>query len=230
MLQGNSLFHQRFEENTLGNDYVVGDIHGHYDLLLAQLERLKFNHKIDRLFALGDLINRGPRSLDCLNLLLKPWFFSVIGNHEAYFKQCVNQGFDKQLFYKMGGQWIDDVTYPDGLTKLAALVHYRMPLAIEISIQGYNIGLIHAQSPDDWEDIHNKNFLDDCESDCLWSLDKFNRSQDETKSVKNIDMVVHGHANCDQIVVKANQAWIDTVRVTDKLTILSLSELLNWRA
>jgi serine/threonine protein phosphatase 1 len=73
---------RRFAANDRGRDFVVGDLHGCVDELVALLAHARFNPKRDRLFSVGDLIDRGPRSCDALDLLDKPWFFAVRGNHE----------------------------------------------------------------------------------------------------------------------------------------------------
>ena len=52
--------------------YVVGDIHGHFEELTALLDEINFDHQIDKLVSVGDLVNRGPMSLEtirfCKNL------------------------------------------------------------------------------------------------------------------------------------------------------------------
>jgi len=68
--------------NTNGRDFVVGDIHGCLDELMSLLAEVRFDPKNDRLFSVGDLVDRGPRSHASLQLLKKPWFFPVRGNHE----------------------------------------------------------------------------------------------------------------------------------------------------
>lgn len=57
----NTLFHW-LTINERGRDFVVGDIHGHAALLDCLLDRVRFDPASDRLFALGDLIDRGPQS------------------------------------------------------------------------------------------------------------------------------------------------------------------------
>ena len=49
--------------NLLGNDYIVGDIHGCYDELQSLLKFVNFNKNVDRLFCVGDLVHRGPKSI-----------------------------------------------------------------------------------------------------------------------------------------------------------------------
>ncbi|MGH8672477.1 MAG: metallophosphoesterase [Burkholderiales bacterium] len=73
------------DENPLGSDYVVGDLHGERRLLDVLLERVRFNPAHDRLISVGDLIDRGPDSEACLELLCEPWFYAAFGNHEELF-------------------------------------------------------------------------------------------------------------------------------------------------
>lgn len=60
----------RFSKNNTGQDYVVGDIHGCYELLMTRLDAMKFDRKHDRLFSVGDLVDRGRDSFKCLKLPL----------------------------------------------------------------------------------------------------------------------------------------------------------------
>ena len=72
----------RLPENAAGRDIVVGDLHGCRDVLFRLLDRAQFDPSVDRVIATGDLIDRGPDSPGCLELLKESWFHSVMGNHE----------------------------------------------------------------------------------------------------------------------------------------------------
>jgi len=74
---------KHFERNTQGRDFAVGDIHGHFTRLQAALEAVDFAPEVDRLFSVGDVVDRGPESERVLDWLAQPWFFAVQGNHEA---------------------------------------------------------------------------------------------------------------------------------------------------
>ena len=66
-----------------GRDLVVGDVHGEFHTLEHALKSLEFRPAKDRLFTLGDLIDRGPRSADAFDWLEHGRFAGgVRGNHE----------------------------------------------------------------------------------------------------------------------------------------------------
>jgi hypothetical protein len=66
---------------------VVGDIHGCYDELVHLLELLKLR-KDDRVIAVGDLITKGPKNREVLDLFIADdRFSSVIGNHDRKIRQ-----------------------------------------------------------------------------------------------------------------------------------------------
>ncbi|MBI5257888.1 MAG: metallophosphoesterase [Burkholderiales bacterium] len=65
-----------------GRDRVVGDLHGHRGLFEQALDHLRFDPGRDRVLSVGDLIDRGPDSLDTLSLVEQPWFRAVLGNPE----------------------------------------------------------------------------------------------------------------------------------------------------
>ncbi|MHB1630633.1 MAG: metallophosphoesterase [Acidithiobacillus sp.] len=73
----------RHEANTLGLDFIVGDLHGCVEHLRAILRHVGFNESADRLFSVGDLVDRGPDSPGSLELLKQSWFYPVMGNHDA---------------------------------------------------------------------------------------------------------------------------------------------------
>ena len=67
---------------------MVGDLHGCFDLLDRLLVTAHFDPGCDRLFSVGDLVDRGPDSMRCLEFLEAPWFFAVKGNHETMLLEC----------------------------------------------------------------------------------------------------------------------------------------------
>lgn len=78
---------KRFEKNKEGRDFVIGDIHGCFDAVRAILGDVKFDESKDRLFSVGDLVDRGPDSIEAIDWIAKPWFHAVRGNHEQMAKE-----------------------------------------------------------------------------------------------------------------------------------------------
>jgi len=66
--------------------YVVGDIQGCLNPLLNLMEKVKFDPLNDKLWSVGDIVNRGPKSLETLRFLksLGGSFQMVLGNHDLH--------------------------------------------------------------------------------------------------------------------------------------------------
>ncbi|MGK0247683.1 MAG: serine/threonine protein phosphatase 1 [Oleispira sp.] len=180
-----------FVKNTVGSDYLIGDIHGHYSRLMSCLKNKGFDFSVDRLFCVGDLIDRGPESAKVIELLSEDWFFSLLGNHEYFMLSGLkyNNSKHKMLWLQNGGEWIassNPTFWPQWFEMLS-----QLPIAMQLEGQdGKQYGLLHADFPtDDWADFSDFD-QEDLEA-CLWSRSSFNQRSEHI--VAGIDFLVHGH-------------------------------------
>ena len=225
-------FFQRFGRNTAGRDYVVGDVHGCFDMLRAALRKVSFNEATDRLFSVGDLVDRGPSSHEAVEWLDKPWFHAVRGNHEQMVVDADTVGIDPNLHVINGGLWYYGLSEQE--RKHTARRFAELPYAIEVETADGTFGLVHAEVPgDDWHQFQQTlqsaddglpiNF-DHVERFALWGRDLI-RGRSDFDGVAHIDRVYVGHTPVADWKVLRNVHYIDTGAVFGKrLTLVCLTD------
>ena len=141
-----------------GRDLVVGDVHGHFATLRHALAELEVGAG-DRLFSIGDLIDRGPDSAQALSWIegsdpTARFDLVIRGNHEQLMLDALAPESsasyeplwptDRNLWYDNGGHWWADCgpSDPDAEAWTAALV--ALPFAARIETLHGPVGLVHA--------------------------------------------------------------------------------------
>nr|WP_081475656.1 metallophosphoesterase [Microbulbifer agarilyticus] len=130
------------DRNLVGRDFVVGDVHGHLQQLHAQLQEVAFDTSLDRLFCLGDLVDRGPDSEALLEMIDQHTFFSVSGNHEAMMIAGFENPETAAKHRTNGGEWFYTLPLDQRQHLVNQVRHW--PWAIELDTGSRRIGLIHA--------------------------------------------------------------------------------------
>lgn len=76
---------------------IIGDVHGHYDGLMALLEAIAPNSD-DQVYFLGDLIDRGPQSAQVVDFVQESPYHCLLGNHEQMLLEVLaSNGASKQV-------------------------------------------------------------------------------------------------------------------------------------
>lgn len=208
----------KYAYNEKGRDFVVGDIHGCFDLLSRMLAKIGFNKDVDRLFSVGDLVDRGPMSECALGWLDEPWFHAVRGNHE----EMTIDG-DPGLHFINGGAWF--VSLSDDEQYGYRHVFSELPFAIEIETDQGRVGIVHAEVPrNDWNYLVEVLSASEAVPDHVagvitWGRDLI-RDHSDFEGIAGIDKVFVGHTPVKSPTTIGNVTYLDTGAVFKKaLTI-----------
>lgn len=204
---------RRFSRNTQGRDLIVGDVHGCFDKLAAALADAGFDPDAgDRLFSVGDLVDRGPQSESALEWLAAPWFFAVAGNHEDMAVSFLDGACPAGMYAMNGGSWLIGKTTAERLPFADAFG--ALPLAIELETAAGLVILVHADVPGaTWAEVRARlGCPDDAAASTaaalLWSRSRIQRGIDVP--VSDVRAVVVGHTPVELPVVLGNVHHIDT--------------------
>lgn len=216
--------HLLLPENKVGRDFIVADIHGHRQLLERHLEQLGFSASHDRLISVGDLIDRGPDSAGCLDLLEEPWFWTVRGNHEQLLIDAVVGQTDAlwSRWLLNGGSWVlshEDVQVQDWANALQYL-----PLTITVPVAGAMIGICHAE----YNEAHWADRYDASETALMaWIWGRKRLKTRDATPVAGIDWVFSGHTLVKKVETLGNSVFIDQgAFLNNPMTLIDLKDWL----
>ncbi|OVZ57178.1 serine/threonine protein phosphatase [Pigmentiphaga sp. NML080357] len=199
----------RYERNERGRDFAVGDIHGHFTRLQAALDRIGFDPGVDRLFSVGDLVDRGPECEQALIWLAQPWFHAVRGNHEDIaMRYAKGNPVDVGSYIANGGEWF--VTLDPARRPSFAQAFSQLPLAIEVQTDAGPVGIVHADCPvRDWSRLGIALRLRRAARDrAMWTRERLQR--EDASGVAGLRALVVGHTPVAEPVVLGNVFHIDT--------------------
>ena len=219
-----------WDKEIKGKLWAVGDIHGCYNLLMNRLNEIGFDFENDLLVAVGDLVDRGTQNIECIELLSKPWFTSVRGNHEDLCIGGLHNESYKRCHVANGGEWFYML---DGQAMYnIAKTFAELPLVLEISHNGKKYGFVHGHiEQNNWDEFKETftqeptAFRDPSEL-AMWGRERLNDDNSQYTHVSEIDAVIMGHTVTQKPCKRDNCYWIDTGAVHwGTLTILDLSKI-----
>jgi len=224
----------RLGPNPGGRDLVVGDLHGHFATLRRALDELEVGRD-DRLFSLGDLIDRGPRSFEAKAWIEGPGFHLVLrGNHEQLMLEALDEvgelppgrlpGTDAWALWQMnGGNWWHFRNAEDSAERWMAVLR-TLPFAARVETPHGPVGLVHAcPVHPSWQELENALEGDAPASHlartrAIWSRvyhGWLQREIGETGGeylgpIEGVRAVLTGHTSCRQPTWHGNILGIDT--------------------
>jgi serine/threonine protein phosphatase 1 len=186
--------YRKVKANQVGRDFVVGDVHGMFDSVERALAKVEFDPQRDRLFCVGDLIDRGPRSKDVVRFLEQPFVYAVRGNHEdALLETHAESTSPDSEAWLAGAEWWREVSKPERRAIVARLK--RLPLVIEVPTPRGNVAFLHGDVPRGlgWSEFCAalKRDPDTVRATVLWGRARITREDDA--GVPGIGRVFVGH-------------------------------------
>lgn len=173
--------------------YIIGDVQGCFDPFIRLLEKINFNSNQDQLWLTGDLVNRGPASLEVLRFVKSLKYSQVVlGNHDLHFLSVL---YDKASLDSQ--DTLDSILNAPDKEELGTWLRHRPLLHHD---ERFGVVLVHAGLPPQWD--LNKAIQ------CAHELETVLRSESHLN--------FFGHMYGDM----PNQ-WNDTLKGWDRLRVIS---------
>lgn len=214
--------YQRINGEEWRRVLVCGDLHGCYTNLMSSLDKAGFDPVQDLLVSVGDLIDRGQESFECLDLINQPWFRAVRGNHEQMMLDAITGTGRFGHWMSNGGGWWHSLDYEQDMRLKSLLPKVaELPLIIEVEKGGKKFVICHADYPHDEYEYGKP--VDSQQA--IWSRERISLSIDGfSSSISGADLFIFGHTPALQPMRIKNQLYIDTGAVFNgNLTLYELS-------
>lgn len=139
--------------------YVIGDLQGCFDELQKLLEAIDYQPNKDQLWFAGDIVNRGPKSLACLNFVkeLGDNAKMVLGNHDFHLLAAYT-GLEK---YRKKSDTLKPILKAENADELIEWLRHQ-PLIV--TDETYNAIMVHAGIPPQWTISEAKNYAKEVEA------------------------------------------------------------------
>ncbi len=207
--------------------YIIGDVHGEFDMLMALVAKLPPNA---RLIFVGDLLNRGAKSKEVISFVKKHAFGVVQGNHECYILDNANFFLDsielyredktKNFWSRLNGTEVlysyglvtdeidDEVYIIDNSPMIEQLKEdlawiESLPCYLELGkFEGYDVPIVvtHGSAGDFWH-LKDENFE---------AFKKVCQSNREVPSKDNSIFNIYGHVIHSEVNIGKNHVCVDT--------------------
>lgn len=138
--------------------YAIGDVQGCFDDLLRLLDKINFDSTSDTLWFCGDIINRGPKSLDTIRFIkqLNTAAITVLGNHDLHFLAVAYLS-TKPAKYDT----FSDILQANDRSELVDWLRFQKLFHYDPDL---NISMVHAGLPVEWSIQQAQQYSQEIES------------------------------------------------------------------
>ena len=189
--------------------YVISDIHGQFDALMEMMDKIHFGYD-DELYILGDVIDRGPKSVECIKWIMEQDnVLTILGNHELLFFD--NAIHDAPDIYNTLTHVRDTMTE----TQMQEVLLWieDMPEMKIVTVEGRRFFLNHTQVPS--EEYFKEDLTDRLFPEYSKYKDYYNLN------IKDI-IAVHGHIPTMQMRTWNNQEKSNAIWKNKTGTIIDI--------
>ena len=127
--------------------YVIGDLQGCFDELQGLLKQIDYQPELDQLWFVGDIVNRGPKSLECLRFVKALQESGrgaiVLGNHDLHLLASY-AGLEK---FQSKSDTLHAILEAEDVDDLINWLRHQ-PLMISHPV--YDAVMVHAGIPPQW--------------------------------------------------------------------------------
>ena len=205
--------------------YIVSDIHGQYGRYKQMLEKISFCDE-DKLYVLGDAIDRGPGSLETLlDIMERKNVEMFLGNHEHMMLTYLEGSDRESWFYGVNG---GRATYEKFNTfskekreRIVNYLKYETTIKKDLNYENVRYILSHTGAESDGIDLYTKDYADNLMAiqDFVWNMSARNTMNiDELEAADKETIFISGHiisrriTGEDEVFVQRfenNYSWID---------------------
>ncbi|MFC5512834.1 metallophosphoesterase [Massilia jejuensis] len=193
--------------------------------LSAELDLVKFDRRLDRLFSVGDLVDRGPESAAVvIEWLTQPWFYAVRGNHEQMALDYLVGDLDSRDYRQYGGAWFMELSLQEQ-RRIAAQFDV-LPVVLEVETSSGLVGIVHGDCPfASWTELIAGLNGDDAllvADTCLYSRERI--TSDDESGVAGVARMFVGYTPVQRPISLGNVHYIDTGAVFgNRLTLTRIN-------
>lgn len=139
---------------------VVGDLHGRYEVFMRLLDKANYDPAKDIIYSVGDMIDRGPDSVKCVEFFHQDRCYAIKGNHEHM--MLTNEW--RETWVANGGIECMDSVHAAGRDEgwLKDMVR-DFPWVIDVgdNDEEHAFRVVHAEMPSAWSESYFQRILNE---------------------------------------------------------------------